>query len=561
LGEDALLIDALPFSYPQGLEEMVNARLNEMPQSDERDKARAIFREWSRNIGQTYKFIDVPLTIERSPSGLLYAVRSEKKWPISLRRKAFLSFQSFDSSFQPTEENNPPFYPIVPMLTEAWPAFSRLNDFAEVLALVRWLVAYDATWLGGLEEPSRGAVLTTFIANGADGPKLTGSLYELNLALAERVRQKGLDIVSKAPAALAKVNDEIHQHRLERLEIRETMAIWRFGAIERSELERVTRFRSGRVFRDFVGYAPTLGEALDQQRAIIRQTSRDLMLLPNRSLWPLLSKALKRHLLRLSGTPDPLIGILIDQFMGREATISEAEVSEAEADWRDSLAEEQEKWKKMVAVAAESKAGKLFLKLEDLESKAAEASPLSEGKRSLRARLVTIPDDILETANKLEEEARLASQRKEELSQIRKTMGAQRRTEDGVDEALLLAHVATDAERQSAQELATSISVLDEEVADSETGFMRRLKARWERYQAESDREDILSEFDEIRIMKTLADFGEEITELAEKSVSLAEEAREERLRVADSIPLPGFDSWWKLQTSYRDQVFHPSRL
>lgn len=100
LGEDALLVDAVPFNFRTELERNVTRRFKAGTVSGGEQELRT-FRNWLFDDDRsTYKFIDVPMTIDQSPSGVVYAARTDDgdgKWPASLRRQAFLTFQKLDS--------------------------------------------------------------------------------------------------------------------------------------------------------------------------------------------------------------------------------------------------------------------------------------------------------------------------------------------------------------------------------------------------------------------------------------------------------------------------------
>lgn len=229
LADDALLVDAAPFSFRKELEDMVRNWIDQRG-DDASEKDWEMFETWLNDGDRTtYKFVDTPLTIMRANSGVMYAVRTESDThrPHSLRNRAFLTFQKFDGKQKPAKEDSPPFfYPFVPLLIEAWPNFERLNDFAEVLAFFRWLRAKDAAWEVGLKEPQRGPALTTLIMKDKEQPRLARSPFEINYRLAERVHEVASTLLENAPQSLIHLNDKVHQARLDRLAAREAQQIW-----------------------------------------------------------------------------------------------------------------------------------------------------------------------------------------------------------------------------------------------------------------------------------------------------------------------------------------------
>jgi hypothetical protein len=84
-----------------------------------------------------YKITDAPLRLVLR-NGLVRSERTEDdRYSDSLRQTAFLAFQAFDHD-KPLPESGTPFYEVLPVLMAAFPAFERLNSFAEIVAIMRW---------------------------------------------------------------------------------------------------------------------------------------------------------------------------------------------------------------------------------------------------------------------------------------------------------------------------------------------------------------------------------------------------------------------------------------
>jgi hypothetical protein len=92
---------------------------------------------WRDTPSGWYKIIDAPLEIVLR-DGLVRAERTEVGgYPLSLREVGFLAFQALEHG-KPEPETRTPFYEALPALVTTFPAFERLNSFAEAFALARW---------------------------------------------------------------------------------------------------------------------------------------------------------------------------------------------------------------------------------------------------------------------------------------------------------------------------------------------------------------------------------------------------------------------------------------
>jgi hypothetical protein len=84
--------------------------------------------------------------------------------PTSLRRVAFLEFQALDREGKP--QANTQFYEVLPALITAFPAFERLNSFAETFAIVRWAKLSGATITPPAVSPATARLM---VLSGPDG--------------------------------------------------------------------------------------------------------------------------------------------------------------------------------------------------------------------------------------------------------------------------------------------------------------------------------------------------------------------------------------------------------
>jgi len=164
LGWSVLMCDVLPLDEmrPQLL-----ARLEKAAGRPARDSLEKIFDRKERWF--TYKFSDVPLRIIRAQGAIQVERPADPARPLdaALRRSAFLSLRQYRDNLAPTKpedavevvSKDERFYPLVPDLIRASSDFDRLNQFARLMAAVRWAKATGASFEqppGGGEQPAVG---------------------------------------------------------------------------------------------------------------------------------------------------------------------------------------------------------------------------------------------------------------------------------------------------------------------------------------------------------------------------------------------------------------------
>jgi hypothetical protein len=512
LGEDALLVDAYPFNFPDQLDEMVEAAVNRQKDKESIEKLK-MFRAWLNDEDRlTYKFIDVPLRIERSVAGVIYTIRDDseeiKNWPDRLRRQAFLTFQKFDKSGQPEEEENPPFYPIVPLLTQAWPSFSRLNDYAEILAIVRWLRVNEAVWQEGLEEPKRDATLTTLVIGDKVEPKLEPSLFEIKLDLAEQVLRQAENLVGQASPTYTSLNQQIHEARMRRLAAQEAIALYGLETIAPSDqTDELLEAREKLLLWQDIEDMP-----VDQFRLMITQQGMDVSELSDVTL--------QRYIREQIRTNRKVVTFLKDQI-------------------------------------ANTTEGKFIGRLEAHEKALADESPLAEGRTAVRLKLVgSIPEsEQVFCRTILMERENLLKERGEVMTDIEQLRGA-KVSPDENSESVLLKWLATEGERAKTQVLRTQTRNLTNEIDDPNTGFFRRLKAKRNRSKAIKNREKIISDLIMVRLNGKIGQLEKQADELNESAEEKTKDADKEMERLINIAPLPKFEEWWQLQISFQNQVF-----
>lgn len=131
LGDAAALADAIGFAMSPEAFRRYLAEANVPELAIERAL------RWQTAEKGWYKILDAPLWIVTDSGSVTVERMAAPKLPVSLRKVAFLDFQALDDdSNKPIA--SPDFYPSVPALVQAFPAFERLNSFAETFAIVRW---------------------------------------------------------------------------------------------------------------------------------------------------------------------------------------------------------------------------------------------------------------------------------------------------------------------------------------------------------------------------------------------------------------------------------------
>lgn len=109
------------------------------------EKADEMRRIWDEARFAGWKFCDVPMRVSVE-DGALVVVRPKEAgsdFPAEVRESCFITFNAYNQSGL-IKGSGEAFYPLVPLLTEASPDYKRLNDFAKVLAVVRWAKARGA---------------------------------------------------------------------------------------------------------------------------------------------------------------------------------------------------------------------------------------------------------------------------------------------------------------------------------------------------------------------------------------------------------------------------------
>ena len=128
IGEDTLLVDAVPFNLPDVLSDLYTTSSMSGATEHRTTFDLPAFNAWLNDDNRsTYKFVDVPLTVGRHSDGTMLLERQDKsnarpQWTTRLRHEAFLTFQKFDLTGAPAEEEDPPFYHLVPSLNSRGPA-------------------------------------------------------------------------------------------------------------------------------------------------------------------------------------------------------------------------------------------------------------------------------------------------------------------------------------------------------------------------------------------------------------------------------------------------------
>ena len=220
-----MLVDAVPFNLPDVLSDLYTT--SSMSGATEHGTTFDLpaFNAWLNDDNRsTYKFVDVRLTVGRHSDGTMLLERQEKsnarpQWTTRLRHEAFLTFQKLGPlRGAAAKEEDPPFYHLVPSLIQTWPCFARLNEFAKVLAYVRWLKANDASWEGVIPEPEKGPVLTSLIILGPDEYGSVDRSTDWS-RLAETVRERAAMMIA-ADQFAQRLNDTVHRFRVKRLHTR-----------------------------------------------------------------------------------------------------------------------------------------------------------------------------------------------------------------------------------------------------------------------------------------------------------------------------------------------------
>jgi hypothetical protein len=174
LGWAALLCDV------SVLEERRAHLLRGFAKPEEAKDFAAIFND-PKKRWETYKFHDVPMRIRADGNSLVVERDPADEYPAELRRAALLSLRFYKyqtnllGQVKRNEKGEPlsddwdadaAFYPLVPALTAAAPAYARLNEFARVLAAFRWASEGKPTWSGIGAEPAGAPKAASVIVSG-----------------------------------------------------------------------------------------------------------------------------------------------------------------------------------------------------------------------------------------------------------------------------------------------------------------------------------------------------------------------------------------------------------
>ena len=512
LGQDALLVDAVPFNFPNELQRAVEHNIK-VGLWDNGENSLHMFNTWLYDDNRsTYKFIDVPLVIKREPLGIVRAVRvveKENKWTESLYQHAFLSFQKFDTSGEPTDEEIPPFYPLVPLLVDSWPSFARLNDFAEAFAIVRWLRLNSADFPHEMSMPSREAALTTMLFIEGESPKLMRPVFELNIQLAEEVRDLGAGLLENSSGSLRFLNDQIHQLRIERLIARQALELWDISVIEQSGLvEEWSETNQEAMLLEYL---------LNQSDSSFRET--------------------------LASIDSDFNNISIE-VLKREFTEDYFEVKKT----ADELKQNIDKLPESIFL---SNVGRI-------EEQLANKNPLSRTKASILLDIGAIPDTMLNKYERLQGEYSWESAKRERLAETINRLTSERETSEGISKELLVSTIGTEDERKLVNAIDDEIKTLNAKIEDNNTSALWRWAAKWEKYRANNKLDSLLSNLRGSRAESKISDLREEMDKLEISIRKLEMDAEIELGRGVKELNLPEFDRWWALQQSFRNQVFTP---
>ena len=553
LANDALLVDAVPFAFPRSLEDMVKTQIDQRGEIAS-GKVWEMFKTWLRDDDRsTYKFVDTPLTIMRTNSGVMYAVRTESptSGPLSLRNRAFLTFQKFDLNGTPSQEESPPFYPLVPLLTEAWPNFERLNDFAEVLAFFRWLRAKNAQWEVGLKEPQRGPALTTLVAMDNDQPSLARSLFEINHSLAKRVQRLASTLLEDAPRSLIDLDEKIHQARVERLAAREAQQIWDEEAIANDFSTTLSNIRQEVSFLEEARRSPLLRRLLFQEAGdlITEDSDADLQSVIGSRLKEL-RKELEETEGQLSQTDE---GKFLEELkeIEREAAERSPIKDEVLSKLHGIFVERQKAKEERDQFSFQTDEEKFVEKLGEIARDAAESG--------------SINDEGLEKFYGVFVEWQKIREEQEQLSKRLELLNALLFDGNEVKEEVLLRWVATEVEQTEIAKADDQITALNSEILNDTTGWFRVLSEWWyrdriqsnrdERNRIQSNRADLIAELQK-RWPEVGIDLRNKVRVLADRSQKLAGDAEKEIESLAAKFTFPTFKDWYTLQYSYRVAVF-----
>jgi len=163
IGDAAILVDA------RGDQTSAEALRSRLQQAHVSEKVLQKAEAWRRVASPGgYKIVDVPMTVQLSVNGLVRVIRAEHpSYSLALRASSLLTFTKFEG-LTALPENATPFYEVMPALAATFPEFKRVNDLAEVFALVRWATLSGSNLHISTLEPKRGAQ-SHFVVQARDG--------------------------------------------------------------------------------------------------------------------------------------------------------------------------------------------------------------------------------------------------------------------------------------------------------------------------------------------------------------------------------------------------------
>ena len=200
------MIDVLP----------IGDDINDLAKKFGTEKDIEIVAKWLDQIKKkvgNWKFIDAPIRIT-GEGGHIVPVRIDNEvFPEPLRRQAFLEFRGFGGFFSETSNYKnleTDFYVAVPSLARVSSDFERINEFARVVALLRWSKEESAFFYGApippKGSPTPGSVIT------GDGILVPGPSFEEVSPeddLKARLRVRLAEIAAGGSEPLRKLNDEL----------------------------------------------------------------------------------------------------------------------------------------------------------------------------------------------------------------------------------------------------------------------------------------------------------------------------------------------------------------
>lgn len=160
LGDSAVMADAIGFELSP---ERLRQRLKDVGATASVIDAAV---DWRKADTGWYKIIDAPTIIEIRDGLVRVQSAVHGNYPNRLRDVAFLNFQALGSADRAEVSNE--FYSALPALITAFPAFERLNSFAETFAIERWAEFYHAL-VSHPRQPERHKLARLFVYEDSAG--------------------------------------------------------------------------------------------------------------------------------------------------------------------------------------------------------------------------------------------------------------------------------------------------------------------------------------------------------------------------------------------------------